>query len=141
MATMVLLRLAALTGEGRYREAAERALAPIVAIAAQHPTGFAQWLLATQLAGSAIDEVAIIGDPEAADTKALLATVRRGFRPAQVVALSATPDASAIPLLHGRTRLDGRATAYVCRDFACRQPVTDPVALAAQLAANPPLAQ
>ena len=46
MAATVLLRLAALTGEGRYRDAAERALAPMVAVAARIPPGFAQWLLA-----------------------------------------------------------------------------------------------
>ncbi len=138
MAALVLLRLAALTGEGHYREAADRALAPIVAIAAQHPTGFAQWLLAAGLAGGPIDEVAIVGDPDAGDTRALLATVRGHYRPSQVVALSPEPDGSAIPLLHGRSRLQGRATAYVCRGFACQQPVTDPEALAEQLRAVPP---
>ena len=53
----VLLKLAALTGDICYRDAAERALAPIVGVAAQHPTGFAQWLTAYQLASGSIDEV------------------------------------------------------------------------------------
>jgi uncharacterized protein YyaL (SSP411 family) len=134
MATSVLLRLAALTGEGRYRDAAEEALSPVAPVAAQHPTGFAQWLLADQLASAPIDEVAIVGDPSAPDTRALLDVATRRYRPGQVLALSATPDASAVPLLHGRTRRDGAATAYVCRSFACRQPVNDPAELAAQLA-------
>jgi uncharacterized protein YyaL (SSP411 family) len=133
MASLVLLRLAALTGEGRYRSAAEGALAPMVAIAAQHPTGFAQWLLAIQLASSAIDEVAIVGEPEAPDTRALLAVAFRRYRPGRVVAVSATPESSVVPLLRGRSRLDGRATAYVCRGFACQRPVTDAAALAGQL--------
>jgi len=133
MATLVLLRLAAYTGEGRYRSTAERALAPIVPLAAQHPTGFAQWLLAFQLASSPIDEVAIVGDPADDDTRALLATARERYRPEQVVALSAAPDGSAIPLLEGRVRVDGAATAYVCRGFACQRPVTEPTALAGQL--------
>jgi uncharacterized protein YyaL (SSP411 family) len=41
--------------------------------------------------------------------------------------------ASAVPLLHDRVAIDGRATAYVCRNFACNLPVTDPAALADQL--------
>ena len=46
-----------------------------------------------------------------------------------------TPDPthSRIELLQSRFALGGRATAFVCRDFACRQPVTEPEALAAQL--------
>jgi uncharacterized protein YyaL (SSP411 family) len=136
MATTVLLRLAALTGEGRYRDAAEQALAPMVAVAAQHPSGFAQWLLAYQLASAPIDEVAIVGDPAEPRVRALLDVATRYYRPAQVVAVSASPDDSVIPLLHGRARIDGAATAYVCRGFVCQRPVVDPGALEAQLGAE-----
>jgi uncharacterized protein len=52
-----------------------------------------------------------------------------------VVAVATDPSRSAIPLLEGRIAIDGRPTAYVCRQFACRLPVTDPAALAAQLVA------
>ena len=134
MATLVLLRLAALTGESRYRDAAERALAPIVGIAAQHPLGFANWLTAYQLASISIDEIAIVGHPEAEDTKALLKVVREGYRPNQVVAVAPDAAASVVPLLRDRDRLDGAATAYLCRGFACRRPTSDPAELAAQLA-------
>jgi uncharacterized protein YyaL (SSP411 family) len=41
-----------------------------------------------------------------------------------------------VPLLQARFALDGRPTAFVCRDFACRQPVTEPEALAALIAAR-----
>jgi len=135
MATIVLLRLAAFTGEARYRDAAERALAPIVAIATEHPTGFANWLTAYQLASGPIDEIAIVGDPEADDTKALLDVARAGFRPDRVIALSAEPSSSAVPLLHDRVAIDGAATAYLCRGFACQRPTTEPGELAAQLEA------
>ncbi len=137
MAASVLLRLVALTGEGHYRSAAESAMAPIVALAAKHPTGLAQWLLAYQSSASPIDEIAIVGDPDADDTKALLATARARYRPGQVIALSADPAASRVPLLRDRSAIGGAATAYVCRDFACQQPTTDPVALAGQLQQTP----
>jgi hypothetical protein len=135
MAAVVLLRLAAWTGEGRYRSAAERAMEPIVGIAAQHPTGFAQWLQAYQLASAPIVEVAIVGDPEANDTKALLEIARKGRQPGRVVASSATPGSSAVPLLHDRAAIDGAATAYVCLGFACQRPTGDPRELARQLEA------
>ncbi len=64
---------------------------------------------------------------------ALLAEVRGGFRPNQVVSVAADPAASSMPLLADRVALDGRPTAYVCRGFVCRLPVTDPAALREQL--------
>jgi uncharacterized protein YyaL (SSP411 family) len=76
-------------------------------------------------------EVAIAGDPATADARELVKTVRVGYRPFAVV--SAGLAGSSIPLLADRPLRDGRATAYVCRNFACRSPVTEPADLAAQL--------
>jgi len=135
MAATVLLRLAALTGESRYRDAAEKALALVGGVMHRYPTAFAQWLIATDLAIGPIDEVAVIGTPGDPGTEALLATARDGYRPRQVVALAAPAETSAVPLLADRPLRDARATAYVCRGFACQQPVTDPADLAAQLMA------
>ncbi|MGZ6295618.1 MAG: thioredoxin domain-containing protein [Candidatus Limnocylindrales bacterium] len=135
MAATALLRLAALTGEGRYRTAAEQALGLVTGLVGRYATAFAQWLVALDLAARPIDEVAIVGAPEEADTQALLRAVRSRYRP-QLVLASTTPLAettSAVPLLHGRPQLDGRATAYVCRAFACQRPVTSPGDLEAQL--------
>ena len=100
----------------------------------RYPTGFAQWLGAMDLALAPAIEVAIVGrDPRDPATAALLAEVRRGYRPNQVVAVAADVGASAVPLLADRVALGGRPTAYVCRGFVCRLPVTDRGALAAQL--------
>jgi uncharacterized protein len=131
--TLVLLRLAAMTGDRRYAEAAEGALATVSAYLARYPTGFAQWLVAADFALHPPIELAIVGRPDAPETERLLEPAMRGFRPYQVVAVAADPSATAVPLLGGRFALDGRPTAFVCRDFACRQPVTEPEALAALL--------
>ncbi len=133
MATTVLLRLAALTGDGRYRDAAERALRLVADVAPRHPTFFGQWLVALDLALAQVDEVAIVGDPALAATGDLLAIVRSGFRPHQVVALSADPAESSVELLAGRSLVAGRPAAYVCHGFACLLPVTEPAALAGLL--------
>ena len=135
MAARVLLRLAAWTGEGRYRDAAERAIRSVVPFVTRYPTGFAQWLSAMDLALAPVVEVAIVGEPGDAATAALVAETRRGFRPNQVTAVAADPAASAIPLMAERVAIDGRATAYVCRAFACRLPVGEPDALRAELEA------
>ncbi|MDR7518826.1 MAG: thioredoxin domain-containing protein [Armatimonadota bacterium] len=134
MAATVLLRLAALTGDGRYRDLAEAALRGVQPLLGNYPTAFAQWLCALDFALARPKEIAIIGDPVASETRALLAVVLKPYRPNQVVALGRPGEPSPIPLLEGRAPLDGHATAFVCEQFACRQPVTDPEALEAQLA-------
>jgi uncharacterized protein YyaL (SSP411 family) len=133
VATMLLLRLAALTGEARYRTAADRAIASVTAFAPRHGTGFANWLSAMDFALAPVVEIAIVGDPAADETKRLLAPATAGYRPNQVLAVAADPESSAVPLLGGRFAIDGRPTAFVCRNFACRQPVNEPEALAALL--------
>ncbi len=135
VATLVLLRLAAWTGEGRYRDAAERALRTVVGFVGRYPTGFAQWLSAMDLALSPAVEVAIVGDLADPATQVLLAVVETGFRPHRVVAVSADPAASVVPLLAERLAIDGRPTAYVCRGFVCRLPVTDVDGFRTQLVA------
>jgi len=134
MATLVLLRLAAFTGDARYGLAAERALATVTSFLGRYPSGFANWLSAADLAVGGIVELAIVGDPGEPATRALLDVARRQGRRDLVVAVAPDADASTIPLLAGRTRIDGQPAAYVCRQFACRLPVTEPAALAAQLA-------
>ena len=130
MATEVLVRLAALTGEGRYRTAAEKALAGVEPYVTRYPTAFAQWLNAYALAVGDLVEIAIAGEPSAPEGRALLAAVRETYRPFSVVAAG---QAGAVPLLAERPLRDGKAAAYVCRNFACRAPVTEPADLAAQL--------
>jgi uncharacterized protein YyaL (SSP411 family) len=58
---------------------------------------------------------------------------RAGYQPHRVVAVG-DPETTTVELIQGRFRLRGLPTAFVCRDFACRQPVTEPAALAAELA-------
>ena len=134
MAITVLLKLAGLTNDLRYADIAHKALGQIQSTMAQHPLGFGQWLQALAYALSEPREIAIVGDPDAADTRGLLSVVRSGYRPFQVVALG-TPDAqhSPVALLQGRGLVDGHAAVYVCRDFVCQAPVTDPAKLRAQL--------
>ena len=137
MATVVLLRLAALTGEGRYRSAAE---------ARAGSDGGHRRRSTRQASPSGSSPRSWPARPSTRSPSSATSMprtlercwpqVRRAYRPGLVLAVSADPESSAVPLLHGRTRLDGRATAYVCRGFACQQPVTDPVALAEQLTAS-----
>jgi uncharacterized protein YyaL (SSP411 family) len=134
MAAWVLLRLSQLGVELRYAEIAHRSLRQVQQLLARYPLGFGQWLTALNYALAETREIAIVGDPGAAEVKALLRVCRDGYRPHQVLAVGDPKDPRVeVPLLTDREQIDGKATAYVCVDFACRRPVTDAEALLAEL--------
>ena len=134
----LFLRLAVLLGDDTagYRGHAEGILRLMADGMGEQPLAFGRLLCALDLYLNPGQEIAIVGDPAAADTRALLAEVRRRYLPNSVLALAAPGDAAAselIPLLADRGQIDGRATAYVCRNFVCNLPVNETEALAAQL--------
>jgi uncharacterized protein len=127
MAIDVLLRLAAFTGEEAYRQRADDYLRALADIMVQHPQSFGHALGALDFAMSPTREFAIIGDPHAADTLALLRVINSRFLPNSVLACTGAGNAAsvaAVPLLEDRPMRDGKATAYVCQHFACLAPVT-----------------
>jgi uncharacterized protein YyaL (SSP411 family) len=134
MAVDVLLRLGALTGEGRYAERAERTLQALSGVIPRAPGAFGRLLAALEFLLATPTEVAIAGDPDAPDTQALLAVVNGAYLPSVVTAVT-RPGAmeAGVALLEGRAMVDGRAAAYVCHHFACRRPVTTPQDLAREL--------
>ena len=136
LAADMLLRLSRLTGEERYAEHAARAMAPLATIAARFPNGFGRLLCALDFQLAATKEIVIVGQPGAADTRALLATVFGRYLPYKVVAGAGPDDQEAVavtPLLEQRGLLGGRAAAYVCEDYVCQSPVAEPAALTALL--------
>src|SRR5207247_2964047 len=128
-AAEALLRLAMFTGERKYEDAALSALRLLRDVMTSAPGGFGQALCALDLYLDPSYEVAIVGDPEAADTRALVdEVVRARWRPNLVLAVASPIDADAVeivPLLAERPQLGEKATAYVCQRFVCRLPVTE----------------
>ncbi len=120
-AALGLLRLAALTGEHRYEREAEGVLRLFAKPATQHPETFAHLLRALDFHLSATREVALVGD----DLGELAAVVRAGFRPHLVMA-GGPQGTDSPPLMEGRTTVDGEPAAYVCENFTCQAPVSDP---------------
>jgi uncharacterized protein len=128
-----LLSYAALTGSRRHRAAALTALGPLEVIAGQFPRAAGAGLAVAEalLAGPA--EIAIVGPPGDARTAALHAAALHAAPPGAVIALGQGTGESSIPLLAGRGLVDGGPAAYICRNFTCRMPVTDPDALTSTL--------
>ncbi|MFE2182943.1 thioredoxin domain-containing protein [Streptomyces sp. NPDC059455] len=127
-----LLSYAAITGEARHREGAERALAVVRALGPQVPR-FIGWGLA--VAEARLDgprEVAVVGPDDDPATRALHRAALLATAPGAVVAVG-EPGSDEIPLLQDRPLLEGRPAAYVCRGFTCDAPTADVEALTAKL--------
>ena len=134
MAATVLLKLSLFTGEARYWDTAAQSIAALNNALRQAPSAFSQWLCAAHFTLSLPQELAIIGDPTAPDTQALLEIVRSTYRPNLVVAVGVdSTGTKAIPLLADRPQIGGSATAYLCRGFTCQMPVTEAEGLRKQL--------
>jgi uncharacterized protein YyaL (SSP411 family) len=114
-----LLRLAALTGEHGYAERGVSVLRLLHELASRHPQAFGHLLQALDFHLSPVKEVALVGE----DLRPLERVVRGAFRPHLVVAGGA---ADGVPLLQDRAPVDRRPAAYVCEQFACQAPVTEP---------------
>ncbi|WP_030895566.1 thioredoxin domain-containing protein [Streptomyces sp. NRRL F-5053] len=127
-----LLTYAACTGEHRHREAAERALGIVRALAGRAPR-FLGWGLAV---GEALldgpREVAVVGERAGGP---LHRAALLGVAPGAVVAVG-EPDDRRVPLLRDRGLADGRAAVYVCRGFVCAAPVGDVEGVASAVGAG-----
>ena len=143
VASEVLLRLAIITGDEDYNLKAARPLRALSRLMTQAPGGAAYWLGVLDFYVSLPKEIAIIGELGDADADALVGAVHRRYLPNRVLVgagvggengETAGPAPSYdMPLLADRGMVDGRATAYVCQNYVCQLPVTDPEALAEQL--------
>ena len=134
-AATALLRLAKLTGRAELREKAEATLRLYAGLMQEHPTAMGQMLIALDFQLGPVNEYAVAGDPSAEDTRRILRAIRGRFEPDRVVALRpAAGDArdDLLPLLADKAT-QGRATLYVCRDFACQAPLVGAEAVEAAL--------
>ena len=136
-AALGLLRLAALSGEEAYERQGVSVLLLAHELAARYPLSFGHLLQAIDFHVSGARELALVGAPGGA-RRALEAVVRARPRPRLVLAAGPgdSEQASAVPLLEGRSAPEGRAAAYVCERFACVRPVNEPAELAALLDAG-----
>ncbi|SFL87563.1 thioredoxin domain-containing protein [Streptomyces pini] len=162
-AAAALLSYAAHTGSSRHREAAERALGVVTALAPRVPRFIGWGLAAAEAALDGPREIAVVGPAGDPATAVLHRTALLATAPGAVVALGEPSadggrgagggadggagggadggagggaDEETPALLRDRPLLDGRPAAYVCRHFACDAPTADPERLARTVGAS-----
>jgi uncharacterized protein YyaL (SSP411 family) len=135
VAADVLLRIGKLTDNADFQRRATTILRLTANMLRRYPSGFGRMLCALDFHLGRPKEVAIIGTQES--TRLLVNEIWRPYLANKVVAQTAPDDTRApslIPLLRDRPQINGKATAYVCENFTCRQPTTEPADLKTQLA-------
>jgi uncharacterized protein YyaL (SSP411 family) len=130
-----LLTLAHLTGDEEARTRIERTLARYGSRAGRAARAIPMMLAALSAWHAGATQIVIVG--EGAEPSALAGAVSNRYLPFAIQIPVAPANQAALgamlPFLAAMRRLDGRATAYICRDFTCREPVTTVDALEAQL--------
>ena len=134
VAALVLLRLAVLMDNERYRSLAVAVLREISEPMKMHPTAFGYALAAVDFLLGKPKEIAIVDGTGTAALEFINETWKK-YLPNKVIATlhDETSSSLSIPLLKERKPLDGQTTAYVCENYTCRQPVTSVAEFSAQL--------
>jgi uncharacterized protein YyaL (SSP411 family) len=126
-----LLQLARLTGRSEYSSRADAIFAAFAADTARGASAHSHMADAVLFASAPSLEIVIAGRAGGDDTNALIAQVRSTYLPQAVTLLVEPGSAGDIirkiaPFTEGHVEVEGRAAAYVCRDYACKMPTTDP---------------
>jgi uncharacterized protein YyaL (SSP411 family) len=134
LAVELLIRSAHLFGGERHRDIAHRVLDREAGFMARFPAAFGRLLSVLDRTVADPVEIAIVGARDDARTRALLQAALKPYMPNRTIAGTVPGEGlpHRLPVLEGRDR-GAEPAAYVCERYACKAPVSDPVALAAQL--------
>ncbi len=138
----VYARLYLLTGNLRWSERAVSLLKTAAVQVNRYPAGYTQFLLGSGLLLEPTRELVVVGENGADDTQKLLAEVQHNFMPDTIVLLRPAEKSEAIdtivPFIEGMIQINGKATAYLCQNFACQRPQTSAEKLRALLKTTTP---
>ncbi len=127
VAALNLMRLAQIRGDAAMRERAERTIAAFGATLTRIPSAMPQMLVALDASLRKPQQIVIAGERDAADTRALLREVHAHFLPNRIVLLADEAGreffGAQLESIRAMTPKGGKATAYVCENFACQAPV------------------
>jgi uncharacterized protein YyaL (SSP411 family) len=126
-----LLRLAQITNSDRYRQSAARSFSALGSRLSTVPAAVPQLMAACEFVIGGPREIILAGALQSAEMETMLRELYRRFVPHKVVLLVDSSEAKQvlmrdIPSIESMPPIEGRATAYVCRDYACQLPVTEP---------------
>jgi uncharacterized protein len=135
VAALNLLRLAQIRNEASFYERAQRTIGAFAPQIGHFASAMPQMLVALDLTLSNPRQIVIAGERDAAETHALASEVHRHFIPNKILLLADAGEGQKyleekLEALSGMKPVEGKPAAYVCENFTCKAPATDPKALA-----------
>jgi uncharacterized protein YyaL (SSP411 family) len=124
IAAHVLTRLARHLGRPAWEARARQALRGYAQSIARLPRAFGSSLNALDFISEASLELVLVGEPGVAGYDDLAAEIAKRYAPNRIEARLAPGQSSSLPLPQGKTAVNGLATLYICRNYACAAPVT-----------------
>ncbi len=126
VAMMNLVRLARMTGNAELERHAAAITHAFSKEMNRLPSAFTHMMSAFMFAEHRSYEVVLAGNRRSADGKAMLHAIRKRFIPNKVVLWRNNQLAKLVPYTAEQKAIGGKATAYICENFQCNLPVTDP---------------
>jgi uncharacterized protein YyaL (SSP411 family) len=137
IAAQLCARLSFYFARGELREGAERTLASFGSVVARAPRAFVSTLAVVDLLAEGPVELALVGAADDPRTVALDRAIAAVYLPNRLLSRSTDETQTALPLLQGKTTVRGAPALYVCRNFTCEAPLTDPAAVRDALKRSP----
>ncbi len=128
VAFMNILRLSRMTGNPDLANISGQLMRTFAETVNNYPSGYAQFLCALDFALGPTREIVIAGESGSDDTKRILMGIRKRFLPGKVIILHPEKDKSIegiIGFVKEQKAMDGKATAYICENYACKAPTND----------------
>ena len=128
VALLNILRLGRMTGNLDLEKIAEQIIKTFGETINQHPSGYTQFMCALDFALGPTREIVIAGEPDQKDTKQILQEIGKRFLPRKVLLLHPSKDRSIEKIaqfIKEQLSIEGKATAYICENYACNAPTND----------------
>lgn len=130
VATLNLLRLYHATLNKRFLNIAERTFKSFLKEIRSYPSNYTLMLCGIDFYLGPVKEIVILGRLGSGDTNKILTELRKRFVPRKVVLFSDSAEITKysmkLPIIEGKSQIDKKATVYVCENYRCEQPITNP---------------
>jgi uncharacterized protein YyaL (SSP411 family) len=141
VAALNLLRLAQFRDDKQMEERGKKTISAFSATLARFPSAMPQMLVALDFSLNKPRQIVVAGKPHTPETRALLAEVYRLFLPNTILLLADGAEGQKYlggknEAIRAMSTVDGQPAAYVCENFTCKAPITDPAELRKLLSAR-----